>query len=96
VTIGYIGFLLYASEEKWFVVERSSVRLCGWIAEAHFLMAGQDWNTNKNAAEDSRPPMKKPYQEPAFRHERVFETMALTCGKLDPTQFSCRFNRHTS
>jgi hypothetical protein len=29
VTIGYIGFLLYASEEKWFVVEPSSVRLCG-------------------------------------------------------------------
>ncbi len=25
---------------------------------------------------------KKPYQKPAFRYERVFETMALRCGKM--------------
>jgi hypothetical protein len=25
---------------------------------------------------------KKPYQKPNFRFERVFETMALSCGKL--------------
>jgi hypothetical protein len=24
---------------------------------------------------------KKPYQKPAFRYERVFETQALSCGK---------------
>ena len=24
---------------------------------------------------------KKPYQKPAFRYERVFETLALACGK---------------
>ncbi len=39
---------------------------------------------------------RRPYQKPAFRYERVFETMALACGKLSPTQFQCRFNRHTS
>lgn len=39
---------------------------------------------------------KKPYQKPAFKHERVFETMALACGKLSPTQFQCRFNRKNS
>lgn len=39
---------------------------------------------------------KKPYQEPAFRHEKVFETMALSCGKVQDTNFQCRFNRHTS
>jgi len=39
---------------------------------------------------------KKPYKKPAFRHERVFETMALACGKLSPTQLSCRFNRKNS
>ncbi len=33
---------------------------------------------------------RKPYQKPAFRYERVFETMALSCGKLSPTQFQCR------
>jgi hypothetical protein len=25
---------------------------------------------------------KKPYQKPSFRFERIFETMALSCGKL--------------
>jgi hypothetical protein len=39
---------------------------------------------------------KKPYQDPAFRHEKVFETMALACGKIDPTNFSCRFKRMSS
>jgi len=39
---------------------------------------------------------KKPYQKPAFQHERVFETMALACGKISPTQFQCRFNRKNS
>jgi hypothetical protein len=52
-------------------------------------MVEQDWNTSKNNAGESRHTAKKPYQEPAFRHERVFETMALTCGKVAPTDFMC-------
>jgi hypothetical protein len=32
---------------------------------------------------------RKPYQKPAFRFERVFETMALSCGKISPTQGHC-------
>ena len=39
---------------------------------------------------------KKPYQKPAFRYERVFETMALSCGKIDTTQASCHSNRKLS
>lgn len=39
---------------------------------------------------------KKPYTKPSFQHERVFETMALACGKLHPTQGQCRFNRKNS
>ena len=39
---------------------------------------------------------KKPYVKPAFRHEQVFETMALACGKLSPTQAQCRTNRKNS
>jgi hypothetical protein len=39
---------------------------------------------------------RKPYQKPAFRFERVFETTALACGKTNSTQFLCRFNRKTS
>jgi len=30
---------------------------------------------------DSTGKPKKLYQKPAFRHERVFETLALSCGK---------------
>jgi len=40
--------------------------------------------------------IKKPYTKPAFRFERVFETAALRCGKIQPTQFLCRHNRKTS
>ena len=39
---------------------------------------------------------RKPYQKPAFRFERVFETTALSCGKVSPTQSHCRFNPKTS
>jgi len=38
---------------------------------------------------------KKPYQKPAFRHERVFETQALSCGKVG-TQGLCQFQRKAS
>jgi len=39
---------------------------------------------------------KKPYQKPAVRFERVFETAALSCGKVQTTQASCHANRKTS
>ena len=42
------------------------------------------------------PRAKKPYVKPEFRHEKVFETMALTCGKVQTTQSSCAHNRKTS
>jgi hypothetical protein len=41
-------------------------------------------------------PVRKAYVKPAFRHERVFETMALACGKISTTQASCRTNRRNS
>ncbi|MGA8503322.1 MAG: hypothetical protein WB683_17355 [Candidatus Sulfotelmatobacter sp.] len=59
-------------------------------------MAEQDWHTGKENIAESRGTAKKVYQEPAFRHEQVFETMALSCGKIQGTQLSCHFNRHTS
>jgi hypothetical protein len=31
-----------------------------------------------------RKATRKPYVKPAFRHEEVFETMALACGKVQP------------
>lgn len=39
---------------------------------------------------------KKPYLKPEVRHERVFETMALSCGKVQGTQSNCRSNRKVS
>ena len=33
---------------------------------------------------------KKPYQKPSFKFEKVFETMALACGKISATQQNCK------
>jgi len=41
-------------------------------------------------------PHRKPYTKPTVRHERVFETMALACGKVEDTSMSCHFNRKNS
>jgi hypothetical protein len=39
---------------------------------------------------------KKLYQKPAFRYERVFETRALSCGKVDIHTPACNFTRKVS
>lgn len=33
---------------------------------------------------------KKSYEKPAFVREQVFETMALACGKINPTSGPCK------
>jgi hypothetical protein len=53
-------------------------------------------NPEEKSASSSIGKAKKPYQKPAFRFERVFETMALACGKIQVTQAQCRFNRKLS
>jgi hypothetical protein len=45
---------------------------------------------------DTQSATKKPYVKPMVRHERVFETMALTCGKVSLTQSGCSTNRKAS
>jgi hypothetical protein len=53
--------------------------------------------TQKTDARAGRPQkLKKPYSTPAFRFERVFETSALSCGKIHETQQQCRHNRKRS
>ncbi|MFL6301264.1 MAG: hypothetical protein ACJ71N_11740 [Terriglobales bacterium] len=52
-------------------------------------------NSPKGRAEENARG-KKPYKKPAFQHEKVFETMALACGKISGTQASCRANRKNS
>jgi hypothetical protein len=49
---------------------------------------------NRRAPAETRA--KKPYCKPDFKFERVFETMALSCGKISPVQAQCRFNRKNS
>jgi hypothetical protein len=48
------------------------------------------------ASKTESEPRRKPYQKPQFRFERVFETMALACGKVSPTQKHCQFIRKSS
>jgi hypothetical protein len=48
------------------------------------------------AAPETKPAMKKVYQKPAFRFEGVFETRALSCGKVNVTQAQCDSNRKNS
>jgi hypothetical protein len=57
-------------------------------------MPEKDSEGKKATQSDSRK--KKPYQKPAFRFEKVFETMALACGKVNATQHICQFNRRSS
>jgi hypothetical protein len=43
-----------------------------------------------------QPKKKRPYVRPSFKYERVFETNALSCGKVGVTQAACRNNRKVS
>jgi len=56
----------------------------------------KDADGDKKNVSDAPCLGKKPYQKPEFRYERVFETMALSCGKVVATEFQCRFNRRAS
>jgi hypothetical protein len=48
------------------------------------------------ASDEAKHTTKKPYVKPTVRHERVFETMALSCGKVQNTSGACHFNRRVS
>jgi len=39
---------------------------------------------------------KKPYRRPTVRYERVFETSAITCGKVQTNEGPCHQNRKLS
>ena len=61
----------------------------------HGTMAQKNYKTDEKEV-DGCPSGRKPYQEPAFRHEKVFETMALHCGKIAGTDFLCDHRRNAS
>ena len=54
-------------------------------------------DTDRHASPlEAQQAVRKPYRKPAVRHEQVFETRALTCGKVQTTQGSCHYNgRHS-
>lgn len=55
-------------------------------------------NDAENPREQQKPTQsgKKPYVKPAFIREQAFETMALSCGKVNVTQAQCKLNRKNS
>jgi hypothetical protein len=55
-------------------------------------------STNRDASGvvEKRAITKKHYTKPDLRFERVFETMALACGKVQTTQANCHANRKAS
>ena len=57
-----------------------------------------DSEENKRPASPREPTRrpKRPYHKPAVRFERVFETQALSCGKIQATQGGCHYNRKAS
>jgi len=48
----------------------------------------------EKSSKTDTPSRKKPYEKPGFRYERVFETQALSCGKIGILQ--CGLNLKTS
>jgi len=57
-------------------------------------MIPQEQKDRQSATEE--PKTKRPYVKPQVRHERVFETQALSCGKVNPVVGTCSLNRKNS
>jgi hypothetical protein len=57
-------------------------------------MANEDQTKLEKKPQTEKERIKKPYIKPAFRFERVFETQALSCGKMAGQGHNC--NIHSS
>jgi hypothetical protein len=58
-------------------------------------------NDNRDPRENRQQPggagkEKKLYKKPTFRYERVFETQALSCGKMVGTTAQCQVQQKSS
>jgi hypothetical protein len=60
------------------------------------MMSQPELKNEGSQAAESKLTVKKPHPKLEMRHEPVFETLALMCGKVQTTQFSCFHNRRTS
>jgi hypothetical protein len=56
----------------------------------------EDGNSEPKSKLIQEEQIRKPYSKPTFRFERAFETTALSCGKVNPNQLQCKFNRKVS
>ena len=68
----------------------------GQSAQPTSTQMGQEHGEADEKEFNLRSPAKKLYQDPAFRHEKVFETMALQCGKIAGTSFMCHSRPNSS
>jgi hypothetical protein len=59
-------------------------------------MNTQNPNDREGQTRSTEKPKPKPYTKPSFRFESVFETMALSCGKVNVSQLGCHLNRKNS
>jgi hypothetical protein len=57
-------------------------------------MIPQEQKDRQTAIEEAKT--KRSYVKPQVRHERVFETQALSCGKVNPVVGTCSLNRKNS
>jgi len=55
-----------------------------WVMETNKSCVG-----NTGAEDLENPAIKKEYEKPSFRHEKVFVTTALSCGKVGSISQSC-------
>ncbi len=59
-------------------------------------MSQSEETTRQDPGTGGRVKGRKPYRKPEVRYEKVFETSALTCGKVQTTQSSCHASRKNS
>ena len=57
---------------------------------------GNPIETEKNRSANEPKKTKKPYVKPEFRYEKVFETQALSCGKVGGISTQCKLNSKNS
>lgn len=56
----------------------------------------QEPKDRQSATDEAKSSTRRPYVKPQVRHERVFETQALSCGKVNPVVGTCSLNRKNS
>jgi hypothetical protein len=59
-------------------------------------MKAQGRPNSQECSSETQNSSKKKYQKPSFRHEKVFETMALACSKVSRTEGQCHFGTRKS